>query len=93
MTVVCNSTLSQDTGVRVVALQCLVRIMSLYYRHLEPYIAALFQISVQAMKDANDDVMLQGIEFWSNVCDLLMDFQTNKYKLIKTINLSIIVVY
>jgi importin subunit beta-1 len=69
MTVVCNSTLSPDTGVRVVALQCLVRIMYLYYRHLEPYIAVLFPISVQAMKDANDDVMLQGIEFWSNVRD------------------------
>ncbi|KAL3122426.1 hypothetical protein niasHT_001461 [Heterodera trifolii] len=70
MQVTCNATQSTDRNVRVVALQCLVRIMSLYYRHMEPYMGrALFQITLQAMKDAEDDVALQGIEFWSNVCD------------------------
>lgn len=27
------------------------------------------QISLQAMKSTEDDVILQGIEFWSNVCE------------------------
>uniref|UniRef100_A0A914HA48 Importin N-terminal domain-containing protein n=1 Tax=Globodera rostochiensis TaxID=31243 RepID=A0A914HA48_GLORO len=70
MQVTCNATQSSDRNVRVAALQCLVRIMSLYYRHMEPYMGrALFQITLQAMKDAEDEVALQGIEFWSNVCD------------------------
>jgi importin subunit beta-1 len=71
MTVVCNNTLSPDTWVRVVSLQCLVRVMSLYYQHMGPHIANLLKVSVQAMKDANDAVKLQGFEYWSNVSDLL----------------------
>ena len=85
MQVTCTATQSPDTGIKVAALQCLVKIMSLYYRHMEPYMArALFQITLQAMKDPGflfgrlnvkywmfsvDEVALQGIEFWSNVCD------------------------
>ena len=29
----------------------------------------LSQITYDAMKSAEDEVCLQGIEFWSNVCD------------------------
>lgn len=32
-----------------------------------------FQISVEAMKSEDDNVCLQGIEFWSNVCDEELD--------------------
>uniref|UniRef100_A0A914LJG5 Importin N-terminal domain-containing protein n=1 Tax=Meloidogyne incognita TaxID=6306 RepID=A0A914LJG5_MELIC len=70
MQVTCNATQSTETSIKVVALQCLVKIVSLYYRHMEPYMGrALFQITLQAMKDPVDEVSLQGIEFWSNVCD------------------------
>ena len=34
---------------------------------------ALFAITMQAMKDERDEVALQGIEFWSNVCDEEVD--------------------
>ena len=27
------------------------------------------QISIEAMKSPTDDVCLQGIEFWSSICD------------------------
>lgn len=30
---------------------------------------ALFAITMDAMKSQNDEIALQGIEFWSNVCD------------------------
>ncbi|KAG9510742.1 Importin subunit beta, partial [Fragariocoptes setiger] len=70
MEVVCKATQCQDLQVRVAALQCLVKIMSLYYQYMESYMAnALFAITLHAMRSDNDDVALQGIEFWSNVCD------------------------
>ena len=46
MQVVCEATQSLDSQVRVAALQCLVKIMSLYYQYMEHYMApALFAVS------------------------------------------------
>ncbi|XP_066582548.1 importin subunit beta-1 isoform X2 [Prorops nasuta] len=74
MEVVCETTQSTNTQVRVAALQCLVKIMSLYYQYMEAYMApALFPITLEAMKSDIDDVALQGIEFWSNVSDEEVD--------------------
>nr|XP_061805629.1 importin subunit beta-1-like [Nerophis lumbriciformis] len=74
MQVVCEATQCPDTRVRVAALQNLVKIMSLYYQYMEAYMGpALFAITIEAMKSEIDDVALQGIEFWSNVCDEEMD--------------------
>ncbi|KAK7872302.1 hypothetical protein R5R35_002759 [Gryllus longicercus] len=74
MEVVCEATQSSDTLVRVAALQCLVKIMSLYYQHMETYMGqALFPITLEAMKSDVDEVALQGIEFWSNVSDEEVD--------------------
>lgn len=74
MEVVCEATQSTDTQVRVAALQCLVKIMSLYYHYMEPYMGqALFPITLEAMKSDIDDIALQGIEFWSNVSDEEVD--------------------
>lgn len=74
MEVVCEATQSQDVQIRVAALQCLVKIMTLYYQHMEPYMAqALFPITLEAMRSENDQVALQGIEFWSNTCDEEID--------------------
>ncbi|XP_073825652.1 importin subunit beta Fs(2)Ket [Musca autumnalis] len=74
MEVVCVATQSPDTQVCVAALQCLVKIMSLYYQYMEPYMAqALFPITLEAMKSENDQIALQGVEFWSNVSDEEID--------------------
>ncbi|XP_074598648.1 importin subunit beta Fs(2)Ket [Brevipalpus obovatus] len=74
MQVVCEATQSTNENVKVAALQCLVKIMSLYYQYMETYMGpALFAITVDAMKSENDQVALQGIEFWSNVCDEEVD--------------------
>ncbi|XP_062518433.1 importin subunit beta-1-like [Corticium candelabrum] len=70
MQVVCEATQSTHTEVKVCALQNLVKIMSLYYQHMETYMGpALFAITLDAMKSDIDEVALQGIEFWSTVCD------------------------
>lgn len=74
MEVVCESTQSPDTQVSVAALQCLVKILTLYYQYMEPYMAqALFPITMEAMKSDNDQISLQGIEFWSNVSEEEID--------------------
>ncbi|KAG1714873.1 Importin subunit beta-1 [Nymphon striatum] len=79
MQVVCEasqSTCSQvvDLQVRVAALQCLVKIMSLYYQYMEHYMGpALFAITLEAMKSDVEEEALQGIEFWSNVCEEEID--------------------
>jgi importin subunit beta-1 len=74
MQVVCEATQSTNHKIKVASLQCLVKIMSLYYQHMEAYMGpALFAITLDAMKTSNDDVALQGIEFWSSVCDEEMD--------------------
>jgi len=74
MEVVCNATQSQQKKVKVAALQCLVKIVSLYYEYMEAYMGpALFTITIDAMKSGEDEIALQGIEFWSSVCDEEVD--------------------
>ncbi|GFS20487.1 importin subunit beta-1, partial [Elysia marginata] len=74
MQVVCEATQSTDARVRVAAMQCLVKIMSLYYIYMTHYMGpALFAITVDAMENENDEIALQGIEFWSTVCDEEVD--------------------
>lgn len=76
MQVVCEATQATDVQVKVAALQCLVKIMSLYYQYMESYMGpALFAITLEAMKSDVDEIALQGIEFWSNVCDEEVDLQ------------------
>jgi importin subunit beta-1 len=76
MQVVCEATQNLDVQVKVAALQCLVKIMSLYYQYMEAYMGqALFAITLDAMRAEQDEVALQGIEFWSNVCDEEVDLQ------------------
>ncbi|ULU11419.1 hypothetical protein L3Y34_015100 [Caenorhabditis briggsae] len=70
MQVVCESTNSPDQRVKVASLQCLVRIMQLYYEHMLPYMgSALFQITLGAMKSQEPEVAMQGMEFWSTVAE------------------------
>lgn len=70
MQVVCECTQNGETKLQVMALQCLVEIVHLYYDYMESYMArALFGITNTAMQSSHNDVCLQGIEFWSNVCD------------------------
>ncbi|CAF1054146.1 unnamed protein product [Rotaria magnacalcarata] len=70
MQVVCEATQSTNLKIQVAALQNLVKILTLYYDYMEYYMGpALFAITMDAMKSTHDEIALQGIEFWSNVCD------------------------
>jgi len=70
MQIICEATQSTNDQIKISALQNLVKIMNLYYEFMEAYMGqALFAITVAAMKSPNDDVSLQGLEFWSSVCE------------------------
>ncbi|KAG0197142.1 karyopherin beta [Mortierella sp. GBA30] len=77
MQVVCEATQSQDVQVQVTAFECLVRIMQLYYQWMPFYMQkALFGLTVQGMKNENDRVALQAVEFWSTVCEEEIDLES-----------------
>jgi len=61
MQVICEGTQTQNTKLQVACLQCLSKIMSLYYKYMENYMSqALFAITLSALENTEDEVALQG---------------------------------
>lgn len=75
MRVVCEATLSPDVRIRQAAFECLVSISSAYYEKLAPYIKDVFAITSRAVREDEEAVALQAIEFWSSICDEEIDLQ------------------
>lgn len=73
MRVVCEATLSTDVKIRQAAFECLVAISSTYYEKLSPYIQDIFNITAKAVKEDEEPVALQAVEFWSSICDEEID--------------------
>ncbi|XP_042481167.1 importin subunit beta-1-like [Macadamia integrifolia] len=73
MRVVCEATLSPEVKIRQAAYECLVSISSTYYDKLAPYIQDIFNITAKAVKEDEEPVALQAIEFWSSICDEEID--------------------
>ncbi|KAK9914531.1 hypothetical protein M0R45_038305 [Rubus argutus] len=73
MRVVCEATLSPELKIRLAAFECLVAISSTYYDKLAPYIQDIFNITAKAVREDQEPVALQAIEFWSSVCDEEID--------------------
>lgn len=70
MQVVVEATQCSNDGVAISAFECLVSIMTLYYKYMTPYMTHfLFTMTIESMKSSNDSIVLQAIEFWSTVCD------------------------
>ncbi|KAI8914839.1 hypothetical protein PhCBS80983_g00772 [Powellomyces hirtus] len=71
MTVVCEATRGATLEVQVAAFECLVKIMSLYYEHMEPYMnKALKQLTLWGLKQEKEEIAIQAVEFWSTVCEI-----------------------
>ena len=71
MQVVCEATQNPDGNIKVAAYECLVKIMSLYYDKMRFYMEqALFGLTVLGMRDSNQLVALQAVEFWSTVSEV-----------------------
>lgn len=73
MRVVCEATLCPEVKIRQAAFECLVAISSTYYEKLAPYIQDIFNITAKAVREDEEPVALQAIEFWSSVCDEEID--------------------
>ncbi|KAJ8751939.1 hypothetical protein K2173_000685 [Erythroxylum novogranatense] len=73
MRVVCEATLSSEMKIRQAAFECLVSISSMYYEKLAPYMQDIFNITAKAVKEDDEPVALQAIEFWSSICDEEID--------------------
>ncbi|KAH9606489.1 hypothetical protein KSS87_016433 [Heliosperma pusillum] len=73
MRVVCEATLSSDVKIRQAAFECLVAISSTYYEKLAPYIQDIFNITAKAVREDEEQVALQAVEFWSSICDEEID--------------------
>ncbi|XP_073525876.1 uncharacterized protein [Phyllobates terribilis] len=73
MRVVCEITLSPDVKMRQAAFECLVAISSTYYEKLASYMQDIFSITAKAVREDQEPVALQAIEFWSSICDEEID--------------------
>ncbi|XP_042387112.1 importin subunit beta-1-like [Zingiber officinale] len=73
MRVVCEATLSPDVKIRQAAFECLVAISSTYYDKLASYMQDIFNITSKAVREDEEPVGLQAIEFWSSICDEEID--------------------
>lgn len=75
MRVICETTLSADVRIRQASFECLVSISSTYYEKLSPYIEDIFTITAKAVRNDEEPVALQAIEFWSSICDEEIEIQ------------------
>ncbi|PKA67275.1 Transportin-1 [Apostasia shenzhenica] len=69
MKVVCEAAVSNELEIRQAAFECLVSIASMYYEILGPYMETLFSLTANAVREDEEPVALQAIEFWSSICD------------------------
>ncbi|KAH7279267.1 hypothetical protein KP509_37G012800 [Ceratopteris richardii] len=67
MRVVCEATECPDKRVRQAASECLVSISSTYYEKLAPYMQDVFAITSKAVREDEEPMALQAIEFWSSI--------------------------
>jgi len=78
MQVVCEATQSPEIDVSSLALECLVKIVSLFYPLMDEYMSsALSPITLQAINSGKQKIVFQGIEFWSTVCDVELELMEN----------------
>jgi len=73
MTVLCECCANKDVKVRVVAMECLVKVAQLYYDKLPQYIQTIFGLTLKSIREDDESVALQAIEFWSTICDEELD--------------------
>ncbi|PRP78822.1 hypothetical protein PROFUN_00995 [Planoprotostelium fungivorum] len=79
MGILCTAANSPHIRARTAAMECLVQIATLYYRYLPPYMQTLFGLTVNAIKQDEEPMALQSIEFWSTICDEEADCDYDQY--------------
>jgi importin subunit beta-1 len=70
MQVICEATQADDSRIQQGSYGCLNRIMGLYYDKMRFYMEkALFGLTIQGMKNEEEDVAKLAVEFWCTVCE------------------------
>lgn len=67
--VVCETTQCEDANVRKAAYEAIWTIATLYYDRLQTYMQPLFQLTLRTIREDQEDVALNAMEFWSSLCD------------------------
>jgi importin subunit beta-1 len=75
MQTICEATQCTDVRVREKAFECIAKVADLYYEKLGRYVNALFDLTTGAIRNDDQTVGLQAIEFWSTICDCEMAIQ------------------
>jgi importin subunit beta-1 len=70
MQMVCQGTTTPDVKIRLASFECLHEIAARYYDRLPQYMTDVYTITVKAIKEDDESVGLQAIEFWSTICDI-----------------------
>ncbi|KAK9860363.1 hypothetical protein WJX84_011194 [Apatococcus fuscideae] len=78
MQVICQCTTDAMVQIKERSFECLVRIAALHYDKLRPYMQEIFNLVQRAVKDQEEDVAKQGIEFWCTVCEEEIDVQVEQ---------------
>ena len=69
MQAICETTQSTNVLVRAAAYECICQIAYQYYEKLADYMMTLFQLTTAAIEKDEENVALQGLEFWSTLCE------------------------
>lgn len=66
---VCETTQCADADVRKAAYEAIWTIATLYYDRLQAYMQTLFELTLKTIREDQDEVALNAMEFWSSLCD------------------------
>jgi len=75
MQMVCQGTVANDSRIRIASFTCLHEIAANYYSKMPPYMTEIFNMTVKAMREDEEDVALQAVEFWCTLCDYEADLE------------------
>ncbi|KAA6389137.1 MAG: putative importin subunit beta-1 [Streblomastix strix] len=85
MTVICQTIRNNEHEVKLHAYMCLILIAENYYRHLQPYMEEIYQITsaqlISAQQDGDSEEICLAIEFWSTICDREIDYKNQQIEL------------
>lgn len=65
----CEATQCEDANVRKAAYEAIWTIATLYYDRLQAYMQTLFELTLKTIREDQEDVALNAMEFWSSLCD------------------------
>jgi importin subunit beta-1 len=72
---VCQGTVATDSRIRIASFTCLHEIAANYYSKMPPYMTEIFNMTVKAMREDEEEVALQAVEFWCTLCDYEQDLE------------------